>query len=135
MDRPNKTHEDAHPVVRLPLDRWIADTLPGEVLVPKAKIDFQIPVADNNRVEFAKADYDELHRALVRLAGGFTRDGLKLGGWDGGPDGEEPHWGYWVCVEPKDAIRAAGLIEAWIKGWFRQYAACIVVTTVMTTRM
>lgn len=104
-------------------------------LVERRRIEFLVPVADNSTALFPPAYFDALDQFLLRLAGGFTDDGMSRGGWLSFE--RKPVFDrsirYHVTVSIDRAPIAARQIETLVKVLFAQDAVALDIVPVFTT--
>lgn len=94
------------------------------------RLDFLVPVTDNDGQAFSEADFTAFEEFLVDLAGGFTRHGDVTGAWRS-PSGllyRDRSRSYSVAVPADRAAGVASTLHHAITHQFRQEAAMIEAT-------
>lgn len=94
------------------------------------RLEFLVPIADNDGVPFTDSAFTSLEDFLVGLAGGFTRRPDVEGAWEA-PDGRimrDRSRSYVLSVPDDVADRTATLLDTEVRRRFRQEATFLEIT-------
>lgn len=103
--------------------------------VERRRIEFLVPVADSAKRPFPHDYFRVLDQFLLRLANGFTDEGVARGGWVSLERRAmfDETVRYRVTVAIDRAADVAHRIETLVKTLFHQEAVCVDITAVFTS--